>query len=110
MLCRKMIYEGAGYIDWRHDLRAGYGSRMMLKYQFSSQVVAWSELYILEKSMNLAIRFKESENVNIQVGEKRFSEVVRICFCNEKISYITTRDGSMHHFLDDEFYATTPME
>jgi hypothetical protein len=96
-------------IDWRQDIGASYRDNMALKYHFSPQDVYSTELWVLEKGVDLTIGFKESENVSMQIGEEKFFGVTKAYFCNDMVSHITTNDGKMHHFYDDRHYNTTPM-
>ncbi|MDR1113735.1 MAG: hypothetical protein LBL50_01420 [Candidatus Margulisbacteria bacterium] len=108
MLCRKII-SAEIIADWQRDLKTNYRDKMAFKYYFSSQAIGWSRLYILRDNANLAIRFKESENVSVQVGKKEFSEVTNMYFCNDEVSYLITKDGNMYHFYNGELCDITAM-
>jgi hypothetical protein len=108
MLCCKIINAEIS-ADWQRDLKTNYRDKMALKYNFSSQAVSWSGLYILRYGANLTIRFKESENISVQAGKVEFSGVTNMHFCNDEVSYLITKDGNMYHFYNGELCDITTM-
>ncbi|GBR75755.1 hypothetical protein NO2_0397 [Candidatus Termititenax persephonae] len=110
MLCRKIIrYESTAknIRQLESSYRALYRDNMASKYHFSPQAVHSSLLCVLEKSNDLKIDFKESENVSMKIGQEEFSGVKTAHFCDGIVSYIT-KDDKMLHFYNDRLYDITP--